>query len=332
MTTTQSYIQNATAGNTPFYLQGSLSGGTFNFVPPTPHNLPYSPYSFTQNPVLTYKNFSTVYIIISPNANNTINQPFYDVTYIYVGANNLYVTEVGFGILLPNALKINLLETSATVGEIVYNAGTFISYRVSNGSSHALANGLISDYGIFTPFKSSSNSFFNPQSVIQTNPLSGGYEYLNTLSNIPNISPYNDCSGSYALCTSASCIQDSNETMLCTCPIYNGLNISAGVPCAQLSATGDNPGDIIYSTYSGIGISDNLSQVTCNDGAWGDCLNQPCIIQQDGSALCSCPIVTKISPWVTYQNSSLSTNPSTCNYLSGAISNAASSINTYYQN
>ena len=43
MTTTQSYIQNATAGNTPFYLQGSLSGGTFNFVPPTPHNLPYSP-------------------------------------------------------------------------------------------------------------------------------------------------------------------------------------------------------------------------------------------------------------------------------------------------
>lgn len=113
-------------------LKGYLSGGTATFYSPTinPQNL----WDFKKNPVLNYNSFDNIYILISKymGVNEQYTENFYNIQIVYGDDKNLL--EKGFGLLFSDELKIILLETVNTQGQIKYdNANNnFNIYRYDN--------------------------------------------------------------------------------------------------------------------------------------------------------------------------------------------------------
>ena len=104
------------------------------------------------------------------------------------------------------------------------------------------------------------------------------------------------CYQNYALCTTASCVEDTTtpDMLDCACEVYRNKTdisyLSIGTkPCTEVL-----PSDyIVYSLFSAYNVND-VDILTCRHGEFGDCLNQPCSIRESDSTIadCKCPAVT----------------------------------------
>ena len=115
------------------------------------------------------------------------------------------------------------------------------------------------------------------------------------------------CSGTYALCTKATCtiIPPSNpgekERLSCSCDVKQGY--SAGTkPCKDVPRTPVRPGESIPSRYFPI-----TSTAVCqNSRRWAMCLDSQCTVDKDdpSKATCTCDeMITPNQPYVVFANS-----------------------------
>ena len=136
------------------------------------------------------------------------------------------------------------------------------------------------------------------------------------------------CDGLYALCTSAPCIPDPEDTdgkAICRCEVNKGVNFGNSDCSKREPKTSDHGIKTIVSTYS-FAQGPSRPVLTCPKGKpWTNCLDQPCTIDPMNPlmALCKCEIV-RDSAFVTYGGEC---NTLTCDtgYWSGAT------VGTYEQ-
>ncbi|MDR3478979.1 MAG: hypothetical protein P4M14_13225 [Gammaproteobacteria bacterium] len=102
------------------------------------------------------------------------------------------------------------------------------------------------------------------------------------------------CDQTYALCTSAACIPDPNnsERTICDCAVMKGK--SAGfTTCAQRKPFVDKyKAEHLISTFSFEQFAAKKS-LTCPQGApWSNCVDMPCTqdSQHPNHAICSCTV------------------------------------------
>ncbi len=136
------------------------------------------------------------------------------------------------------------------------------------------------------------------------------------------------CDQRYALCTSAPCIPDPNDSSrtICACEVRSGQSYGTttdpeGTCEAFAPYHGPDGVQHIVSTYS-FDQTPSQPMMTCAPAEpWSDCLNQPCTVDplKPLAALCSCKIgSTGSEDWLTLGGQC---NAATCSkgYWSGAL-------------
>jgi len=129
------------------------------------------------------------------------------------------------------------------------------------------------------------------------------------------------CEGRYALCTSAPCIPDPENTdgkALCTCEVNEGINFGYTQCSERTPSTSGHGVMTLVSTYS-FAQGPSKPVLSCPKGKpWTNCLDRPCTVNPMNllSALCKCDIV-RDKAFVTYGGDC---NTLTCDtgYWSGA--------------
>ncbi len=129
------------------------------------------------------------------------------------------------------------------------------------------------------------------------------------------------CKHEYALCTSALCIPDPNDSTkaICFCDVEEGNNMST-VPCDSLRPSTDANGiRTVYSTFSLEQFVKGKKGMKCPSGTpWTWCLNKRCTVDPSDpkKAICVCD-VKRSGEWMTLGGNC---DTSTCNtgYWSGA--------------
>lgn len=120
---------------------------------------------------------------------------------------------------------------------------------------------------------------------------------------------YQVCDSTYALCTAAACqpIAGKEDTVSCACEVKTGYSLGMN-PCQAEVATSE--GKQIPSRYFPI-----KSYAICdNDRPWANCLDSPCIVDQNdpSKASCACPVVKNAGPYVvvteTYTSATCTTD------------------------
>jgi len=103
------------------------------------------------------------------------------------------------------------------------------------------------------------------------------------------------CDQVYALCTSAQCIPDPNNSneSICFCEVRKGKSLGH-TPCNKRVPTTDQQGiEHVISTFSFDDFA-TKENMTCSSGMpWSDCLDQPCTVDplDPSKAICICTIV-----------------------------------------
>lgn len=105
------------------------------------------------------------------------------------------------------------------------------------------------------------------------------------------------CNHTYALCTSAQCIpdpQNSSQT-ICFCSVHMGESVGYTSCQARLPKTDEFNVTHLISTFSFDEFA-TKNVMTCPNGTpWSYCLDQPCIVDpmNPDKAICKCKLYTK---------------------------------------
>ncbi|MGA8164334.1 MAG: hypothetical protein WB791_04825 [Waddliaceae bacterium] len=106
---------------------------------------------------------------------------------------------------------------------------------------------------------------------------------------------FNICDQEYALCTSAKCIPDPNNSgnVICVCEVRQGKSLGL-TPCNQRAPYTDE--DNVRHVISTFSLEDFPSKrvMTCPSGKpWANCLDQKCIVdpRDPSKAICVCQTV-----------------------------------------
>jgi len=129
------------------------------------------------------------------------------------------------------------------------------------------------------------------------------------------------CEGFYALCTSAPCIPDPENTdgeAICRCKVNEGINFGTTQCSERTPVTSAHGVKTLVSTYS-FAQGPTKPMLSCPKGKpWTNCLDRPCTVDPMNPlvAICKCDIVRDES-FVTYGGDC---NTLTCDtgYWSGA--------------
>lgn len=113
-----------------------------------------------------------------------------------------------------------------------------------------------------------------------------GYEKSNTVGTI--------CDQRYALCTSAKCIPDpdNSKKAICFCEVYEGKSFGKD-DCKKRSPFKDRHGiEHLLSNYSFAQYSSKKTLVCPSGNPWTFCLDKPCTVDpaDPKKAICECEI------------------------------------------
>ena len=103
------------------------------------------------------------------------------------------------------------------------------------------------------------------------------------------------CDQPYALCTSAQCIPDPSnpKKVICFCKVHEGKSFGFK-SCSARTPSGTGEGlRRLTSTFSLEEFSSSNVMTCASGNPWGDCLDQPCVVDpfDPGKAICSCKLV-----------------------------------------
>ena len=145
---------------------------------------------------------------------------------------------------------------------------------------------------------------------------------------------YKLCNFQYALCTTAPC-KTFGPYLQCNCTVYaKGFSVALAQDCSNFVPSTSGNKKYVTSLYSAINERAITEQFCNTSYPWGDCLDQPCVVDpiDPKKAVCKC-IPVSSNPWITFAYTSTLPTPTTnnqCGPDSGALESDYVTINEFY--
>lgn len=137
------------------------------------------------------------------------------------------------------------------------------------------------------------------------------------------------CPGSYALCTTATCVPvpGDKDKALCNCIVQEGTSIGES-SCDARKTTQKDGKLMIVSTYSFNNAGVNRVMRCEGEFAWTDCLDMPCVVDPENSNLATCTCDIKHSSFITFGGQCDTSTCGTALYSGATLSDYEAGSNT----